>query len=133
VHVIMLLVYGEPCYSSCQVIQRASMWIQEKTQKAQNARMSRGTGGMLCGHYEASVANAILRSCLTRRKTLFKVESGVAQRDGSSVGERGTDNDELAHLGDGFAELSEVTAAEVDGDGRDRSRGRRGGRSRNSG
>lgn len=104
-----------------------------ETQKAQNARRSRGTGGMLWGHYEASVANAILRSCLTWRRSLFEVEGGVAQRDGSAVGERGADNDELAHLSDGFAEFSEVSVSKVDGDGRDRSGGRRGRGSRNSG
>lgn len=31
--IVMLLVYGEACYSGCQVIQSLSMWIQKKSRK----------------------------------------------------------------------------------------------------
>ena len=60
---------------------------------------------------------------------LLERDGGVAERDGSGVGEAGgvdhravvsTDDDELAHLSDGGVELSESLVSEVDGDGRDR-------------
>lgn len=65
------------------------------------------------------------RSCLTDQTDLSNVDGGVAQSDGSSVREGSADDDELAHLSDGLAELRKVSVVQVDGDGRD---GRRGGR-----